>query len=204
MRLLAGLALAWPWFAAAVDNDELLARVLARLAEHAVVRAQFVQERFVSAMPAPILSSGRMIVSRKEGVLWRIESPITVALAFTPTQIIETGPDGARRLSAGRRGGAVQAEMARLIRGITSADAGALRDNFDLRVAGSVERWTISLTPRRREMARVLSTIELTGARHLEAIEIHEASGERTAIRLGNFATAAELEPAERAEFTPP
>lgn len=205
MRLLAALALAWPCLAAAAEGgDELLGRVMARLAEHAVVRAQFVQERFASAMPAPILSSGRMIASRKDGVLWQIESPIKAALAFTPTQIIETGPSGERRLSAGRRGGAVQAEMARLIRGITSADSAELRANFELQISGSVERWTISLKPRRREMARFLSGIELRGARHLDAIEIHEASGDRTAIRMSNFVTAAELEPAERAAFTLP
>ena len=202
--LLALLALASPRGLAATDSDELLARVMARLAEHAVVRAQFVQERFVSSMAAPVRSSGRLLASRREGVLWKIESPVKVALAFTPTQIIETGPDGTRRLGGGRRGGVVQLEMARLIRGITAADADGLRSNFEVRASGDVERWTLSLTPRRREMARVLATIQLTGARHLESIDVHEVSGDRTAIRLGNFVTGAELEPAERAEFTPP
>lgn len=185
------------------QSEDLASRVLARLAEHAVVRAHFVQERFHSAMPAPVESRGRMTVSKKHGVIWRIEAPVRAALVFTPTQVIEVGPDGSRRL-AGRRGGAVQAEMGRLIRGITAADAAELRDNFELRAEGSVERWKLHLTPRRREMARQLAGIELAGGRHLEAIDVHDASGDRTEIRLRGFSTSAALEPAELAEFRLP
>ncbi len=203
MRLLAGLALAWPCLAAAADSDELLERVVGRLAEHAVVRAQFVQERFVAAMPAPSLSGGRMVVSRKEGVLWEIERPVKVTLAFTPTQIIETGPDGVRWLRA-PRGGAPQASIGRIMRGILGADADELRAQFDAAAEGSSDRWAIRLAPKAREVARFVTSIRLAGGAHLEAIDIEEASGDRTAIRLRNFTTATELEPGEREQFRAP
>ncbi|HEX9395806.1 MAG TPA: outer membrane lipoprotein carrier protein LolA [Burkholderiales bacterium] len=203
MKLLAGLALAWPCLALAADSDELLSRVVARLAEHAVIRAQFVQERFVAAMPAPSLSRGRLIVSRKDGVLWQIESPIHASLAFTPTQIIETGSDGVRRLRS-PRGGATDAAVGRLMRGILGADADELRAQFEARAVGSLGRWSIRLAPKAREVARFVKAIHLSGGRFLDAIGIEETSGDRTAIRMHGFAVAAELEPDEREQFTAP
>jgi hypothetical protein len=200
---LALLALAWSCSATAAEGDAFLAQVMAGLAQHEVVRARFLQERFVSAMPAPVASRGRMTVSRREGLIWRVEDPVQVALAFTPTQIIETGPDGARRVVSPRRGGA-QAEMGRLIRSLTATDVAELRSSFELQVSGSLERWIMELKPRRREMARFLSAIRLSGGRYLETIDIHETSGERTFIRMTGFVTAAALDATERAELTPP
>ena len=203
MRL-AALALAAACAAAAAaDGDELATRVLAQLAAHAVVRAEFQQERHVASMTAPLVSRGRMTVSQREGLLWRVETPVKMTLAFTPTDIFETGPDGVRRAGAGGRSRA-QAEMGRLIRSLTAADAAQLREDFELRAEGSLERWKLHLTPRRREMARFLSAVELGGGRFLETIEIRAASGERTVMRMSKFAVAAALEPAERAELTPP
>ena len=189
--------------AGAAHAEDFLARVMQRLAEPPVVRATFVQERFVGAIARPAVSRGRLIVSRREGVLWQIETPVQVALAFTPTQIIETGPDGLRRLRSQRRG-AVEAEIGHIMRGILGADADELRADFEASAEGSLERWTIRLAPKAREVARFLKAINLGGARHLETIEIHEASGDRTAIRLRDYSTAAELDPDEREQFKAP
>ena len=202
MRL-ALLALAAACGAVAADGDELAARVLARLAEVPVVRAEFVQERFVASMPAPVVSRGRMTMSRQEGLIWRTVEPVKLTLAFTPADIIETGADGVRRAGAARRGRA-QAEMGRLIHSLTAADAAELRADFELRAEGNLERWKLHLLPRRREMARFLSAVELAGGRYLETIEIHTASGERTVMRMSKFVAATALEPAERDELTPP
>jgi hypothetical protein len=183
--------------------DELLEKILARLAEPQVVRADFVQERFIADIARPTVSRGRLTVSRREGVLWRIESPVHLVLAFTPDEIVETGSDGVRRLRAQRRG-AVDAEIARVMRGILGADAEALRDNFDAAAQGGLERWTIRLAPRAREVARFLRQIRLGGGRHLETIEIEETTGNHTAIRMRNIAIAGELDAAEREQFRAP
>jgi hypothetical protein len=184
-------------------SDELLARILQRLAESPVIRAEFLQERQIADMARPSLSSGRITVSRSQGVLWRIESPLRVLVAFTPSEIIETGPDGVRRLRSERRG-AVEAEMGRLMRAILGGDAEALRANFELRASGDLSRWRIRLVPRAREMARFLKEIRLGGARFLESIEIEETSGNQTVVRMRGFSVAAELDPFEQEQFRKP
>src|SRR5262249_32750163 len=133
--------------------DELLGAILKRLAEPSVVRAQFVQERTLADLERPSLSRGRITVSREHGVLWQVESPVKLTLAFTPNGIFQTGADGVRRRQAQRRG-AVEAETARLMQGILGASEESLRSTFVAQAAGSLERWTIRLKPRARETAR--------------------------------------------------
>ena len=185
-----------------VHADDLLGKILQRLGEPAVVRAQFVQERLITDMTRPTESRGRIAVSRSDGLLWRIESPLRLALAFTPTAIIETGPDGVRRLRA--QGRSVDAQVGRVLRGILGADEQALRESFDATATGSQERWTIRLAPRAREMARVLREIRLGGGRHLETIEVEETAGNLTTIRMRQFSVAERLEPAELEFFKAP
>lgn len=195
--LLALMAWAMPAHA-----DDLLDAILKRLSEPPVVRAQFVQERTLTDLERPQLSRGRIVVSREQGVLWQIESPVKLALAFTSNQIIEIGPDGTRRLRA--QGRNIETQIGRVMRGILASDAEALRTNFEATAAGSLERWTIRLAPRPREMARVLREIRLAGGRHLEMIEVEEISGNQTTLRMRQVAVADRLEPGELDYFKAP
>lgn len=190
-------------FALPAHADELLAGILKRLAEPPVIRAQFMQERRIADLTRPTLSRGRVTVSRQDGVLWQIESPVKLVLAFTPSGVIETGPDGVRR-SRGQRRGAVDTEVGRLMRSIVGANEESLSSAFDAAAQGSLERWTVRLTPRAREMARFLREVRLGGGRHLETIEIEETSGNGTAIRMRQFAVAEKLEADELALFRLP
>lgn len=183
--------------------EELLEKIMQRLAEPQVIRAQFVQERFIADITRPTVSRGRITVSRRDGVLWQIESPVRVTLAFTPTGIIQTGADGVRRAQAPRRG-AVETEIARVMQGILGADPASLSANFEARASGSLERWTVRLEPRAREVARFLRHIRLDGGRRMEAIEIEETSGNYTNIRMSQFSVAEKLEPGELAQFKAP
>ena len=164
--------------------DDLAERVIARLASYPVVRADFVQERTQPSLTKPVVSSGRMVLSSRHGLVWQVEAPVKVTLVFTASG------------SAG--GGAAEAEMGRLVRAILTGDLRELRSAFTLEPHGDLERWTIRLLPRARELAQYLRVIELGGAAHLESIGIDEAGGERLRVRMKNFVVAPELEPAER------
>ena len=182
--------------------DDLLDGILKRLAEPAVIRAQFVQERLLADLARPAISSGRIVVSRREGLLWRVESPVKVTLAFTPNEIIETGPDGVRRLRS--QGRSVETQIGRVMRGILGADAETLRTSFEATASGSPERWTIRLAPRPREMARVLREVRLAGGRRLESIEVEETNGNLNTIRMRQFSVADKLSPEELEYFKAP
>jgi len=197
MKFLLLMVMAFPAHA-----EELLEKIMQRLAEPPVIRAQFVQERLIADITRPTVSRGRITVSRRDGVLWQTESPVRVTLAFTPNGIIQTGADGVRRAPAQRRG--IETEIARVMQGILGADAASLNASFEAQASGSLERWTVRLAPRAREVARFLRHIRLDGGRRLEAIEIEETSGNTTTIRMSQFSVAEKLEPEELAQFRTP
>jgi len=170
--------------------DDLADRIVERLASYPVVRADFVQERTVASLTKPVTSSGRMVLSREQGLLWDIEAPVKAALVYS--------------VNGAADGGAVQAEMSRLIRAIIAADLSELRSTFEVEPRGDLERWTLHLRPKAREAAQYLRGIELAGGKHLESIGIVEASGDRMTMRMKNFVVAAELDAAERRRFLAP
>jgi Outer membrane lipoprotein carrier protein LolA len=183
------LALAW-FSACANAADDLAERIVERLASYPVVRAEFVQERMVASLAKPVASSGRMVLSREQGLLWDIEQPVKATLVFSANGATE--------------GGVVQAETGRLIRAIIGADLRELRQTFDIEPRGDLERWTLHLRPKGREVAQYLRGIELSGGRHLEGIGIVEANGDRLTMRMRNFVVATELDAAERRRFLAP
>ena len=66
----------------AVAADDLADRIVERLASYPVVRADFVQERMVASLTKPVTSSGRMVLSREQGLLWQIDQPVKAVLVF--------------------------------------------------------------------------------------------------------------------------
>lgn len=174
----------------AAAADELADRIVERLASYPVVRADFVQERKVASLSKPVMSSGRMVLSRDQGLLWQIEQPVKEVLVFSANGTTD--------------GGIAQAEMGRLIRAIIGADLRELRQTFIIEARGDLDRWTLHLRPTGREVAQYLSGIELAGGKHLEVIGIVEASGDSLTMRMRNFVVATELDTAERRRFVAP
>jgi len=167
-----GILAALLFLSAAAAADDLADRIVERLASYPVVRAEFVQERTVASLTKPVVSSGRLVFSR-EGLIWQVETPVKLALVY--------------RASGTADGGAVQAEMGRLLRALIAGDLRELRTTFDVKPSGDLERWTLHLQPKTYEIAQYLRGIELAGGKHLEAIDIVETSGDRLKVRMKNF-----------------
>ncbi len=174
----------------AARADDLAERIVERLASYPVVRADFVQERMVASLTRPVTSSGRMVLSRDQGLLWQIEQPVKEMLVFSATGTTE--------------GGIVQAETGRLIRAIIGADLRELRQTFDIEARGDLDRWLLRLRPKGREVAQYLRGIDLAGGKHLEVIGIAEANGDSLTMRMRNFVVATDLDAAERRRFLAP
>jgi hypothetical protein len=172
LRTKYGFLLALLLLSAPAGADDLADRIVERLASYPVVRAEFVQERTVASLTKPVVSTGRLVFSR-EGLTWQVEAPVKMAIVYSANVSAE--------------GGAVQAEMGRLIRALIAGDLRELRTTFDVVPRGDLERWTLHLRPKTLEIAQYLRGIELAGGQHLEAIDIVETSGDRLKVRMKNF-----------------
>ncbi|MDT8388842.1 MAG: outer membrane lipoprotein carrier protein LolA [Thiogranum sp.] len=184
-------------------EPDLLSLVLARLAEPAVVRADFVQEKTLRVLSRPIVSRGRIIVSRGEGLIWQIEAPLEMSIAFSDARIVESDADG-RHLVDGGGDNRIQTEVGRVFRGLLTPDPEILQRYFRLNVEGDVDNWRIDLTPRSAGLATFIEALQIVGGRTIETIVIRESDTDSTVIRLENVAVAGSLTEDERALLSMP
>ena len=188
---------------AASDAPDLLSRIVARLSEPAVVRASFVQEKQIAVLSRPIVSRGRVIVSRGDGLIWLIEAPLRMSIAFSGSLIIETDAEGKRRVYS-ESDNRIQAEVGRVFHGLLAADLGILDHYFSLQASGDVQHWHIDLTPRSVELGKYIKTLQLAGGRTIETIRVEEPSNDTTLIRLQNVTTGDSLNVDEQALLSAP
>lgn len=199
-KFLATAALAFLFFSRAVTaaTPDLLSQIVVQLSESNVVRGSFVQEKRITQLSRAILSRGQMTVARNDGLIWRIESPLQMSIAFSGDLVIEIDSTGRRRVQD-NRDNRVQAEVSRVFKSLLAADLDVLEQYFNLEASGDLQHWDIDLTPRSTELGKFIKTLELSGGRHIETIRVEEASGDTTLIRLLDVATANSLTADEQA-----
>ncbi len=177
-----------------------LAQIGAQIEQHAVVRAEFVQTKQMAALKRPLVTRGRLIFSRIQGVLWQIEQPYRMSYLLGETRIVEIGSDGVRRVRETRDVPGL-AQVGRVFRAVLGANSDALHEYFDITVQGDPAKWTIELKPRQPQLAQYLGGMQLYGGAFVEEIRISETGGDSTQIRFSNSLGAGVLNEAELSLF---
>ncbi|MEO8409085.1 MAG: outer membrane lipoprotein carrier protein LolA [Propionivibrio sp.] len=185
------------------DEQDTLKRIAAQLEQHAVVRAEFTQTKQMAALKRPLVSSGRLVFSRRHGVLWQIEQPYRMTYVLGAERIVEIAADGTHR-QRGLREVPGLAQVGRVFRALLGADTATLQENFAVTVTGDPAddgRWQIDLVPRSAQLAQFLRGLQLSGHAYAENIVIEETGGgrgtDRTQIRLVDSHAAAAPSPDE-------
>jgi hypothetical protein len=179
-----------------------VARIGAHIGQHPVVRAEFTQTRQMAVMKRPLVTSGRLVYARQQGVLWQIEQPYRMTYALGEERMAEISADGARRE---RRLHDVPglAQVGRVLRALFGADTAVLQEHFEISLRGDAAKWELDLKPRQPQFAQVITALQVSGGRFVEAIRMEEAGGDTTQIRFRNPQAAAAPEPGELQLFGP-
>jgi hypothetical protein len=187
-----------PFVARVVAADDLFERIGGVLSRPPLLRAGFTQEKRAAALTRPIVSRGRITIARDLGVIWRIEAPLTMSVAYRGDALVEVDGEGRRRVRPFSDNRA-QAEVGRVIRALLAADFGALRQHFDAQGSTDGKRWQVDLVPRSPQLAQFVKSLQLTGGLHVEQIVVVDGGGDTTLIRLRDFETPGALDAEERA-----
>jgi outer membrane lipoprotein-sorting protein len=180
-------ALAW----AAAQDDPLLARIAAGLSRPAVLRAEFTQTKTVAALTRPIVTSGRFVYARQQGVLWTIERPYRATYVLTEDGIKEVDVQGVP-VREGRPGPGLQ-HVSRIFRALLEPDFEALERYFTPSAKGDPSRWELTLLPR-GALRQVFKTVRVRGGRFVEALVLEESNGDTMEIRFAAVREAVALD----------
>jgi hypothetical protein len=186
--------------AAAPSADDLAARLNRRLEQRPVLRAEFVQQKQMAAFKKPLVTRGRLVFVRGEGVLWKIEAPLKLTYVLTDDRIVEIGEDGGMQVRTAAEMPGI-AQVGRVFRALLGAQTSALAENFTVVPEGTPEAWRLALTPKPGPLGQFMKQIQLAGGRHVDRIRIEETNGDAMAISFRNTVEDDAPTPEERAQF---
>jgi len=179
---------------AATNDAALLKSVLAELAQHAAVRAEFSQTRSNPALSQPQVSSGQLLFVLGHGMLWQVQAPYQETLALTGSHSARVDTQGQLQLMRSDRG---VSQVSQMLQSMLSGQPDEVLRQFDLQASGTAAQWTLHFTPKQERMAHVLTSIELNGDAFLQGIRIDMQDGSSTRIRFNGTRVAGALSPLE-------
>lgn len=177
--LLPSVGLAADW-----DIDQLLQG----LAQTRAGRARFVETKMIAMLDKPLESSGELFYSAPDHLEKRTLKPKVESM---------TVDGGALLIERGSKKHRLQlqdypelAAFIESIRGTLAGDRKALERNYQLNLFGTVERWTLQLSPTDAKMLAVVQRIRIAGVRDtVRSIEIMQADGDSSRMLIEKLAT---------------
>lgn len=176
-------------------DEQDLAQQLAKIE---VLRGEFVQEKFLRGLDAPLTSKGNFVLAKQQGLLWNLQAPLVRSYRITATGIalrvadqwqLQTKQDAANRQS-------------RLFLAVLAGDQQGLEEDFSFALSGDEHGWQLVLTPKALLLQQIFTQIVIKGADYVRSIELHETQGDRTLMRMENVEQYRMLKADEKQAFS--
>jgi outer membrane lipoprotein-sorting protein len=191
--LLAVALLALASFAQAFDLNDLRATLSAPVA----VRGPFIQEKHLRALPQPLTSTGHFVLAKDHGLLWLLQRPLQQDYRINGKGIARRDANGWQVLP----NSSASSEQNRLFFAVLQGDSNALERDFELKLQGTADAWTLQLTPRSMLLKQIFNHIDIAGGAYVQRIELSETQGDSTVLRMPESSASATLSDTERADF---
>lgn len=168
-----------------------------------ILQGRFVQERHLTGLPTPLKSEGHFLLVPGKGLIWHSDKPFAMVAVVTPAGLLQrVGTGEPMRLPA------TQLPFLRRFYDMLSralgGDWSALENDFAVERRGSVEGWTIGLTPHNVDdpVAAQLASITVSGSAFVDTVEIRRPNGDWERLTfLDQARTAAVLAPEDASLF---
>jgi hypothetical protein len=146
-------------------------------------RVEFIEQQFLAVLDRPVESSGELRYDAPDHLEKRTLLPRPESLVLAGG-VLTVERRGHRHVLDMHRYPQIQ-PFVESIRATLAGDREALERVFRVEFTGSVERWDLILVPLDRQLAKVITQVEIDGSRdQLRRIEIRQADGDRSLMTL--------------------
>ncbi|WP_265287116.1 LolA family protein [Verminephrobacter eiseniae] len=188
--------------ALARTTADLLVEIDHRLENPAVLRGEFEQTKSIKGFKRPLVSRGTYVVARDRGVQWLTVQPFASTVVVTRERLLTLGQAGVSRQIDTRQEPGLRA-INEMLMALLAGDVTALTARFNVQATlQDTHGWRLALTPHDAALAGFIARIEMEGDRHVNALSLHEASGDASSIRFFNPASSG-LSATEAERFGP-
>ncbi|MGB8221761.1 MAG: outer membrane lipoprotein carrier protein LolA [Polyangiales bacterium] len=165
-----------------VDLDSLLNA----FAEMEGLEAQFVEEKRLALLKAPLVSRGRLYFARPGYLLRQIETPQPSKVLITPTTLTLEDGNTEETIDLTTRSD-VRSFVASFV-SLLAGDKGALTKIYRIEITWTAPgQWRMELAPKAPPLSDLITKVWVTGSQ-LSVVEVHvfDTSGDDTITRMLN------------------
>lgn len=167
--------------ASAAELD--LGTLMNALAQRGSGRATFVEKKYVALLDKPVESSGELAFTAPDKLEKRTLKPKQESMLLDRDTL--TLERGSKKRSLPLADYPEIAAFIESIRATLAGDRGALERFYKVGVEGSLQQWTLDLTPLQPKMVAVIQRVRMVGnAGEVRTIEIFQADGDRSVMTI--------------------
>lgn len=187
-KMLAPLLLCLAITASAQNSEAIIGEINRAAAAMQSLECDFTQTKYISLMNDKMVSVGRMVYRQSDRLRWEYSSPYSYIFILNGSSV--TLKSGAKTDVIDIRTNRIFSEIARIM--MNSVTGKCLTDSTEFKVSISADsrEYVARLTPQKKEIKQMFSSIVLhfdRTAEVVQTIELHEKSGDRTIIELKNI-----------------
>lgn len=171
----------------AYASNPQVTQIFNQLATTPLVRAKFEQQKKIASVNKVFNSSGNIVFSKSQGVLWQIRNPVQADLVVTAKKLIQKTQRTQSEVNVAQSPyGSVSTMFLQLMAG----DQAALNQHFNIVSAQyTPAQWNIVLTPKSTLFKKLFVRVEAQGQRYVERIVITEQASNMTTIRFSQHSS---------------
>ncbi|MDO4998384.1 MAG: outer membrane lipoprotein carrier protein LolA [Neisseria sp.] len=155
------------------------------------VQGTFTQQRFLKSLNKPMTTRGQFALLPKKGLLWHMQKPFETRLRVRADGIMQFN---GKTWQPERGSKAGQSQQIQLFLDLLGGDTQGLAKQFDLRLTGSAQKWTLNLQPKTVLMKQIFQNIVISGDEVVRKIELVEKQGDKTVMQFDNVKRNAALD----------
>lgn len=181
--------------------QQLLAQVRKQVQVAPVVRGRFEQLKTIQGFKQPLRSAGDFVVAKDKGIVWQVRQPFASTLLVKPDSLQSRGSDGTVSMEMRAEHEPVLRTVNAMLFAVMSADLDKLTQYFEVTGQVRASGWTLHLVPRDPMLAQWLQHVDLQGKQFVQEVQLQEARGDRSLIRIQDAVAEAALRPSDAAAF---
>ena len=146
-------------------------------------RAKFVEKKFLAVLDKPVVATGEMTYTAPDRLEKRTLTPKPETMLLEKDSL--TLEREKQKLTINLASQPEALAFIDSIRGTLSGNRAALERNYGLHLAGTADKWTLTLLPSDQKIAALVQRITVSGSRgQVRQIEYLQADGDRSQLTI--------------------
>lgn len=172
------------------QKQDVIRRINKAAAGLKSMNCSFTQTKYLSLLSDKMVSEGKMSYKQSNKLRWEYTSPYKYLFIFNGTKVYVGNKS--RKDVIDTKNNKVFKEVARIMMSTVTGTALSNSSDFSIDVADVKSIWKVTLIPKKKEMKKMFTKIELSFNKSnlmIAEINIYEKNNDRTNIRLKNIST---------------